>query len=100
FVWIGNEQTFPAREGKHELQITEELREALYLDEAKLVVVDHEPATEVHPTGKLLPCKPFPRSALLTLHNEHPLQKAETLDGVDVTAALKRVDGQPVSPPK
>jgi len=30
FVWIGNEQTFPARDGKYELQITEELREVLY----------------------------------------------------------------------
>ncbi|MBF8305567.1 MAG: Tetratricopeptide 2 repeat protein, partial [Acidobacteria bacterium] len=48
FVWIGNEQTFPAKDGKYELQITEELREVLYLDEAKLVVVDHEPGTEVH----------------------------------------------------
>ena len=75
FVWIGNEQTFPARDGKYQLQITEELREVLYLDEAKLVVVDHEPGTEVHSTDKLLPGKPFPRGALMTLHNEHPLQR-------------------------
>ena len=61
FVWIGNEQTFPARDGTYQLQITEELREVLYLDEAKLVVVDHEPGTEVHSTDKLLPGKPFPR---------------------------------------
>src|SRR5438876_924328 len=79
FVWIGNDQTFPARDGKYQLQITEELREVLYLDEAKLVVVDHEPDTEVHSTGKLLPGKPFPRGALMTLHNAHPLQKAEKL---------------------
>ena len=81
FVWIGNEQTFLARDGNYHLQITEELREVLYLDEAKLVVVDHEPGTEVHSTDKLRPGKPFPRGALMTLHNEHPLQKAETLDG-------------------
>src|SRR5262249_43548723 len=41
-VWIGNEQTFPPKEETYQLQITEELREVLYLDEAKLVVVDHE----------------------------------------------------------
>jgi hypothetical protein len=75
FVWIGNEQTFPPRDGKYQLQITEELREVLYLDEAKLVVVDHEPGTEVHSTGKLLPGKAFPRGALMTLRNEHPLQR-------------------------
>src|SRR5947199_9839444 len=76
-VWIGNEQTFPAKDGSYELQITEELREVLYLDEAKLAVVDHEPGTEVHSTDKLRPGKPFPRGTLLTLHNEYPLRRAE-----------------------
>jgi hypothetical protein len=99
-VWIGNEHTFPARDGMHQLQITEELREVLYLDEAKLVVVDHEPGTEVHSTDKLLPGKPFPSGTIMTLHNEHPLQKATILDGQDVTSALKSVDGRRVSPPK
>ena len=99
-VWIGNEQTFPARDGKYQLQITEELREVLYLDEAKLVVVDHEPGTEVHSTDKLLPGKPYPPGRLLTLHHEHPLQRAETLDGQEVTTALKAVDGRRVSPPQ
>ena len=99
-VWIGNEQTFPARNGMHELQITEELREVLYLDEAKLVVVDHEPDTEVHSTDKLLPGKPFPQSTVITLHGEHPLQKATTLDGREVTSALKTADGRRVSPSK
>jgi len=100
FVWIGNEQTFPVKDGSHQLQITEELREVLYLDEAKLVVVDHEPGMEVHCTDKLLPGKPFPPGALITLHNEHPLQKAETLDGQEFTSALKTMDGRRVSPPK
>jgi Tfp pilus assembly protein PilF len=99
-VWIGNEQTFPALEGKYQLQITEELREVLYLDEAKMVVVDHEPGTEVHSTDKLLPGKPFPLGMLMTLHNEHVLQKTETLDGQEVTSALKSVDGLRLSPPK
>jgi Flp pilus assembly protein TadD len=99
-VWIGSEQSFPARDGKYQLQITEELREVLYLDEAKLVVVDHEPDTEVHSTDKLMPNKPFARGVLLTLHHEHPLQRAETLDGHDVTAVLKTADGRRVSPPK
>jgi hypothetical protein len=99
-VWIGNEQTFPAKDGMHQLQITEELREVLYLDEAKLVVVDHEPGTEVHSTDKLLPGKPFPSGTIVTLHNEHPLQAATRLDGQEVTSALKSVDGRRVSPSK
>ncbi|HTD65994.1 MAG TPA: FG-GAP-like repeat-containing protein, partial [Candidatus Limnocylindria bacterium] len=100
FVWIGNEQAFPTKDGSYQLQITEELREVLYLDEAKLVVVDHEPGTEVHSTDKLLPGKPFPKGVLMTLHNEHPLQKAETLGGQEVNVSLKIVDGRRVSPPQ
>ncbi|HWN93712.1 MAG TPA: hypothetical protein VNT99_01655, partial [Methylomirabilota bacterium] len=100
FVWIGNEQTFPARDGSYQSQITEELREVLYLDEAKLVVVDREPETEVHSTDKLRPGKPFPQGALLTLHREHPLQRAETLHGRDVASVLQRVDGHRASPPR
>jgi hypothetical protein len=98
-VWIGDERMFPPRDGKLEVRITEELREVLYLDEAKLVVVDHKPGTEVHSTDKLLPGKPFPRGELVTLHQEHPLQRAEGLDGTDVTAALRAVDNRRVSPP-
>ena len=99
-VWIGSEQTFFPRDGNYELQITEELREVLYLDEAKLVVVDHDRGTEVHSKDKLLPGKPFPSGEIITLHNEHSLQKAETRDGQEVTASLKIVDGRRVSPPK
>jgi cytochrome c-type biogenesis protein CcmH/NrfG len=99
YVWIGDERTFPPVEGEYRLEITEELREVLYLDEAKLVVVDHEPGTEVHATDKLLPAGPFPPGTLMTLHQEIPLQRAEGLDGQDVTAALRAVDGRRASPP-
>ena len=98
-VWIGNGKTFLPRNGNFEIQITEELREVLYLDEAKLVVVDREPGTEVHSTDKLLPGKPFSPGALITLHNEIPLQKAMLSDGKDITATLHSIDGQRASPP-
>lgn len=98
-VWIGTASSFRPRDGSYQLQITEELREVLYLDEAKLVVVDHEPGAEVHSTDKLLPGKPFSPSALMTLHNEHPLRGATRLDGADVTDLLRGVDGRRASPP-
>ena len=100
WVWIGNEQTFREKDGVFQLRITEELREVLYLDEVKLVVVDHEPGTEVHSTNKLLPASPFPEGELMSLHEEHPLLRAEDLEGRDVTSALRTVEGQRVSPPR
>ena len=98
YVWLGDEKRFPPRGSEHVLQITEELREVLYLDAARLVVVDHPAGTEVHTTGKLLPGKPFPPHQIITLHHPRPLLKAEDHRRADVTAALRTVDGEMVSP--
>lgn len=100
FVWIGDETMFPAWDGNYTLQLTEELREVLYLDEAKLVVVDHPAGTEVHSTSKMLPGQPFPKHEILTLHNRIPLARAVDHEGGDVTARLQDADGQRVSPAK
>lgn len=97
-VWIGNESSFQPLNGAYQAQITEELREVLYLDEAKLLVVDHPPGTEVHPTDKLVPGRPFPPSSLITLAARKPLVRARTLEGADVTEALQQVDRVMVSP--
>jgi tetratricopeptide (TPR) repeat protein len=98
YAWVGDEQSFRPNEGNYTIQITEELREALYLDEAKLVVVDHEPGQEVHPTDKLVAHRPFPPSGLITLRNEIPLLRAMTLAGREVTSVLREQDGNRVSP--
>jgi Flp pilus assembly protein TadD len=98
FVWIGDEAKFRPREGSYVVQITEELREVLYLDAAQLLVVDHPAGTEVHTTGKLVPGKPFPPHEIVTLHHRYSLKKAERSDGQDVTAALNETDGRLASP--
>ena len=63
-VHVGNHTNFVPHGGAYELSITDELREVTYLDEAKLVAVDHPAGTEVVSTSKLLPGKPFPRAGL------------------------------------
>ena len=98
FVWVGNEENFIPKDGAYELQITEELREMLYLDETKLAVVDHAPEAEVHPVDKLVPRPPFPPSTLMTVHRERALKAAQTLTGQDVTDLLLEVDQRRVSP--
>ncbi|MBE7502243.1 MAG: VCBS repeat-containing protein [Verrucomicrobiales bacterium] len=98
FVALGDATTFAPRDGRYVLQITEELREVLYLDEAKLVVVDHPPDTEVHTTDKFRPGPPFPRGELWTLENRVPLRHATRLDGSDCTELLQAIDDRRVSP--
>jgi tetratricopeptide (TPR) repeat protein len=99
-AWIGDQDLFRPRNGYYTVQVTEELREVLYLDEAKLVVVDHPPEVEVHPTDKLVPGRPFPPTDLVALRDRVTLRRATDLGGADVTTALERVDQVMVSPLK
>lgn len=99
-VWVGNAQSFMPKDSVYRIQITEELREVLYLDEAKLWVVDHPSEEWVLPTSKLMPGPPFPKPAIISARSPRTLQHATTLEGVDVTEALRRVDGNLVSPPR
>ena len=98
FVWLGDESRFQPRAGQYLLSVTEELKEVLYLDEARLFVVDHPAGTVVHSTDKLLPGAPFPTSELRTLELRHPLLHATRLDGTDITEVLQSVDGRKASP--
>ncbi len=100
YVWLGDSQTFQPRNGNYEIQLTEELREVLYLDEAKLCVVDHPKGTEVHSTSKLRSRKPYPLPTLMTLGNPHPLRDATDLDGKNITVELSKTDGNMASPRK
>jgi tetratricopeptide (TPR) repeat protein len=98
FLALGNDLTFPPRDGNYEVRITEELREVLYLDQARLVVLDHPVGTVVHPTSKLRPRKPFPKHELWTLRPLATVARAIRSDGLDVSEALARADNVMVSP--
>ena len=103
FIRLGDESAFPATDGKYRLQVTEELREVLYLDEAKLVSVDHPAGTVVHTTGKLRAGKPFPSPEIVALENPKTLLRASASGGgaeEDVSDLLRTVDDRFVSPVK
>lgn len=100
WVWIGDSAHFKPKDGDYTLQITEELREILYLDQAALAVVDHPEGTEVHPSSKLMPGPPFPTADLVVLGHRRPLLDAYRVSGQEVTARLAERDGSWVSPEK
>lgn len=99
-VWIGGEDALVPRDGAYRLQVTEEMREVLYLDEARLVAVDHPPGVEVHSTDKLMPA-PFPPSEIWPLASPIAPRAVEASDGVDRLAAVSAIDGRfaPPGPP-
>jgi len=95
---LGDETKFPPRNGTYEIRITDELREVLYLDEARLIAVDHPSGTVVYPTSKMHAAPPFPPHELWTLRPLASPRHAMRSDGLDVTAALAQIDNQMVSP--
>lgn len=110
-LWIGDETMFPTKDGKLVLKLTEELSEVLYLDEVKLVAVDHPVGTTVFSTSKMLPAPPWLPHEILTVRNRVPLVKAtsNTSQGPDswvvstgspteVTERLQHIDNVRVSP--
>lgn len=98
YIALGGPADFPARGEEYVVQITEELREVLYLDQSELIVVDHPIGTEVQTTDKLRPRGPFPRGELWTLDHPIALQRATRLDGRIVTDELREADRRMVSP--
>lgn len=91
-VLIGDAKTLRPRRGFYELEVTEELREVLYLDSAKLLAVDHAPGVEVHSIDKLGP-PPYPPSELWALRAPKLPRSVTGDDGTDRTEAVRVIDG-------
>lgn len=78
-------------------EITDELREILYLDLATLLVADRPAGVELHSTDRLMP-PPFPPSEIRALTSIRSPNIARRSDGADVTQALAASDRQMVGP--
>ncbi len=98
YIWVGNDQTFVKRGGRYALQITDELREILYLDHVSLVAVDHPADQEAHPTSKVQP-PPFVDAEVWVMGRRQEVLNAVDSDGRDWTDALRSVDGVRTRPP-
>ena len=77
------------KDGRYELRVTNELEEVLYVDEVRLLAVDHPADVSVYPDeGMTAPPKPF---RLFAVRDARPV-KATDSRGRDVSARLARVD--------
>ncbi|MBV8570376.1 MAG: VCBS repeat-containing protein, partial [Acidobacteriaceae bacterium] len=80
-----------AETGAYKIHITEELHEVSYLDEVKLIAVDHPVNTNIYTNDKFK-SPPYPEFRLFGSKEKiHPIHATDA-DGVDATAALAAVD--------
>ena len=78
------------RNGRYELRVTNELEEALFVDQFQLVAVAHPQDTEVYPNeGLTVPPQPF---KIYSTHGARPPAAAVDEHGHDVLSRIARLD--------
>ncbi|MDB6101269.1 MAG: Tetratricopeptide 2 repeat protein [Gammaproteobacteria bacterium] len=90
YVRIPGELLRPDR-GHLRIAVTEELREAVYLDSVKLLALDHPENTEAYPNEYLLPGE-APEFKLHVSAAAHPPPAAVDQSGADVLDLIARAD--------
>lgn len=80
------------RAGEYVLQCVTPLEEVTYLDEAKLLAVDHPDGTEVHPHEMMAVRSPPPAFAIFCFRQRLLPVRATDHRGVDVTEELRHID--------
>ena len=78
-------------DGRYEIRITEELREVSYLDEVRLVAVDHPSDVEIFTNDKFK-APPFPEFRLFGVRRRAYPKAAQDHQGRDVLGQLLRRD--------
>ncbi|HEY6911938.1 MAG TPA: FG-GAP-like repeat-containing protein [Myxococcales bacterium] len=81
------------KDGRLAVRLTEELREVVYLDHARLLAIDHPAEISVHPNEKIGPF-PFPEFRILGTANAQPPLSAVDQDGHDVLDLIRSADGR------
>jgi thioredoxin-like negative regulator of GroEL len=79
-------------DGEYVLQVTEPLEEIVYLDEAKLIAVDHPAGTDVYPHEMMAVGVAPPPFELFCFRTSIDPVRAVDHRGVDVTEPLLRID--------
>jgi len=79
------------RDGAYEVRVTEELREVSYLDQIKLMALDHPAGTDIV-TNEKFKSPPFPEFRLFGVTRKIYPVAAHDSNGADVRAAVLRRD--------
>ena len=81
-----------ARNGLLSFRFLEPMEETVYLDQVRLLAVDHPAAYEVFPNERFVSAPPFPEFRVIASQNAHPPVGAWDERGRDVLALISKTD--------
>ncbi|MGC1782817.1 MAG: FG-GAP-like repeat-containing protein [Acidobacteriaceae bacterium] len=74
------------------LRFGEPMEEVNFIDQLRLVAIDHPPGTKVYPNERFLSAPPFPNGQVVVSSAAHPVRGAWNDHGVNVSDLLLRKD--------
>jgi len=80
------------RDGRYSIKVNNQLEEVMFIDELKLVAVDHPAGVDVFPDEKLMPAPPYPNFKLFTSRDARPPVAAYDDAGRNVLNDIREVD--------
>ena len=81
-----------AKDGMYPVSVVEPLNEITYLDEVKLLVVDHPSDVEVYPNERFQVFPPFPKPEILVVKDARPPVRAMDDRGEDILPFISERD--------
>jgi tetratricopeptide (TPR) repeat protein len=81
-----------ARKGYYSIKINNQLEEVMFIDQARLLAVDHPSDVRIFPNERLMPTPPFPAFHLYQTKDSKPPVKAIDDHGSDILAAISTID--------
>ncbi len=83
-----------SKDGYLSLRLGEPMEEVNFVDQARLVAIDHPAGSEVYPNERFKNDPPFSQTKTIFSEQAHPVIAAWDNNGKDVTATLAKIDHQ------
>ena len=87
-----SERSARLREGMLSFRFMEPMEETVYLDQVRLLAIDHPAAIDVYPNERFVSAPPFPEFGVITSRDAHPPVGAWDDHGTDVLDLVTKKD--------
>jgi Tfp pilus assembly protein PilF len=87
-----NARSVRPRDGLLSFRFMEPMEETVYLDQVRLLAIDHPAAYDVYPNERFVSAPPFPEFRVIASHDAHPPAGAWDDHGNDVLSLIAKSD--------